>query len=200
MTLVSHIETAGKFTVQQIPCHYYHEPVNLSVPSSGVLHTWEGTDWDGVVKEFKVKFAPHFIVGHKNGVAAIAQLIPVGWMGAALRGHNNMAIVQIEMAGFSKTTPWLPEPDLLDALCSLMVACNTTWGIPLSHPWPDDDWGKAGPNPHRSAGIFGKTAGWYGHQDMPFPDVHWDVGHMQWSKVFEKCKVMTTPPPATPVT
>jgi hypothetical protein len=52
-------------------------------------------------------------------------------------------------------------------------------GIPLVHPFPDGDFGLAGSsrrNTHRKAGKFGKIAGWYGHGDMPDPDVHWDPG------------------------
>jgi hypothetical protein len=98
-----------------------------------------------------------------------------------------MALVQIEFVGFSEETPWLPEPQTLDALCSLMNVCNSEWGIPLSHPWDDSDWGRAGDNAHRHSGKFGRIPGWYGHQDMPPPDQHWDPGCLLWSEVFKRC-------------
>jgi hypothetical protein len=78
----------------------------------------------------------------------------------------------------------------LDALASLMNVCWHEWGIPLVHPFPDGDFGLAGSsrrNTHRRAGKFGKIAGWYGHGDMPDPDVHWDPGALEWSKVFLHC-------------
>jgi hypothetical protein len=75
----------------------------------------------------------------------------VGTIGAALVTHNNQVIVQIEMVGFSKKTPWLPDDETTAALASLMAACNDEYGIPLDHPWADGDFGKAGDNPHRSS-------------------------------------------------
>jgi hypothetical protein len=101
-----------------------------------------------------------------------------------------MAIVQIEFAGYSEEQLWLPEPPTLDALCSLMNVCQREWGIPLEHPWPDGDFGLAGSsirNTHRRSGKFGHIAGWYGHGDLPDPDVHWDPGALEWSKVFARC-------------
>ena len=51
-----------------------------------------------------------------------------------------------------------------------MVVCEKEWGIPLTHPWADGDYGRAGDNPHRHAGKFGKVAGWFAHGDMPPPE------------------------------
>jgi len=120
----------------------------------------------------------------------IAQLVQVGTIGAALVTHNNQAIVQIEMVGFSKETPWVPDDDTAAALASLMATCASEYGIPLSHPWPDGDFGKAGNNPHRSSGKFGRIAGWYGHGDCPSPDTHWDPGNLKWSVIFDMAKQM----------
>jgi hypothetical protein len=53
-------------------------------------------------------------------------------MAASTRAHDNMVLVQIEMIGFSKETPWLPDSGTLDALASLMNVCESEWGIPLS--------------------------------------------------------------------
>jgi hypothetical protein len=182
------IDKAGGFPVIQIPCPHYTNPVRLEVPRTGVLHTTEG-GWRGSFGVFRTHFAPHFMLGmnEQEKKVQIAQLVPVGLMAASTRAHDNMVLVQIEMIGFSKETPWLPDSGTLDALASLMNVCEAEWGIPLSHPWEDGDYGRAGDNPHRHAGKFGKVAGWYGHADMPPPDVHWDPGNLQWSKVFERC-------------
>jgi hypothetical protein len=127
----------------------------------------------------------------------IGQYLPVGVSGHSCRGHNDDVLVQIEMIGFAEETKWLPgktkrnpHPETLDALCSLMNVCWHQFGIPLTHPFPDGDFGLAGSsrrNTHRKAGKFGKIAGWYGHGDMPDPDVHWDPGALEWSKVFLHC-------------
>ena len=110
----------------------------------------------------------------------------IGTIGASIKAHNNKAIVQIEMIGFSQTKPWLPDEDTLMALASLMAVCEKEYGIPLSHPWPDGDFGKAGDNPHRSSGKFGTVPGWFGHCDCPSPDTHWDPGNLRWSEVLTR--------------
>lgn len=197
------IDKAGAFPVTQVPVRHLSELVNMGSPRCGVLHTTEGHFADGKAILTK-RYAPHFMLGfnEQSKKAEILQFVPVGFIGAALKKHNDLAIVQIEMVGFSEETAWLPgttaknpHPQTLEALCSLMLVCQNEWGIPLSHPWPDDDWGKAGFNtPHRASGKFGNTAGWFGHQDVPLND-HWDVGHMQWSKVFARCAELAASAP-----
>jgi hypothetical protein len=185
------IDRAGKFKVAHLPCPHSNQPVLHGIPRTGVLHTTEG-GWRGAFGVFRTHYAPHFLVGydeHKN--PSIAQLIPVGIMASTTRAHNNMAIVQIEFAGYSEEKLWLPDPPTLDALCSLMNVCQREWGIPLEHPWEDGDFGLAGSsirNSHRRSGKFGHIAGWYGHGDLPDPDVHWDPGALEWSKVFAQCE------------
>ncbi|MGO9008075.1 MAG: N-acetylmuramoyl-L-alanine amidase [Beijerinckiaceae bacterium] len=182
--MLTHISQAGPHKVQQIDCPHFSTPANLHAPRAGVLHTTEG-GFAGSMSVFNRHFAPHFIVGlNAGGKPEIAQLVPVGVIGAALVTHNNKALVQIEMVGFAKETPWLPDAATLDALAALMLVCRSEWGIPLSHPWPDGDYGRAGHNPHRTSGKFGAVAGWFGHADVPDPDTHWDPGNLEWSKIF----------------
>jgi hypothetical protein len=193
------ITKAGDYTVERLTdIPQYDEDVDLTAPRAGVLHTTEG-GWAGSDSVFEHHYAPHFMVGMDGDVVRIAQLVPVGRIGAACRAHNNKAIVQIEMIGYSKETLWQPDVETAKALAALMVVCRDEWGIPLSHPWPESDWGRAGHNPHRSSGKFGKVAGWFGHADMPDPDVHWDPGHLDWDWIFsltEGAHEMTTPNPA----
>jgi len=118
----------------------------------------------------------------------IAQFVQVGTIGAALKAQNNQAIIQIEMIGFSKEKPWLPGEETAAALASLMAVCANEYGIPLVHPWPDGDFGKAGSNHHRSSGKYGKIAGWYDHGDCPSPDTHWDPGNLEWSVILDHAK------------
>lgn len=180
------IDTAGKFAVEHIPCPHFNQPVNLAGPRTGVIHTTEG-HWDDGLAVFKQHFAPHFLVG----AGRIAQLVQIGGIGAALVHHNPDAIVQIEVVGFSKQELWMPDEPTSQALAALMAVCQREYGIPLTHPWADGDYGLYGDNPHRHAGKWGVIAGWYGHGDVPSPDAHWDPGALQWSKLFALANGMT---------
>jgi hypothetical protein len=192
------IDKAGAFKVSKLPAPVYREAVNLDFPRTGVLHTTEG-GWRGAFGILSTHYSPHFMLGwnETHSRAEIGQYLPVGVSGHSCRGHNDDVLVQIELIGFAEETKWLPgqtkrnpHPETLDALCSLMNVCWHEWGIPLVHPFKDGDFGLAGSsrrNTHRKAGKFGKIAGWYGHGDMPDPDVHWDPGALEWSKVFLHC-------------
>lgn len=192
------IDRAGKFPVTKLRAPHYQRPVNLSFPRTGVLHTTEG-GWRGSFGILSTHFSPHFMLGLNESTkrVEIGQYIPVGLMGYSLRGNDENVIVQIEMIGFAEETLWLPgktkknpTAETLEALCALMNVCWTEWGVPLTHPWLDGDFGLAGSsrrNKHRKSGYFGRVAGWYGHGDVPDPDVHWDPGALEWSKVFARC-------------
>ena len=187
------LEQAGKFPIIHIGgIPHFNQGVVLNAPRTGVLHTTEG-GWAGSLAIFKQHFAPHFMLGFDADAqkVRIAQLVQIGTIGAALKAHNDQAIVQIEMIGFSKEQPWLPDDETLAALASLMAVCADEYGIPLEHPWPDGDFGKSGKNPHRSSGKYGKVPGWYGHGDCPSPDTHWDPGNLKWSEVLGMAKHMT---------
>jgi hypothetical protein len=185
------ITQAGKFPVRQVSVHHSEERVPLDKPRTGVLHTTEG-HWQDGFNILSSHYSPHFMLGYREATkkVEIVQFVPINFIGAALKagGHHNAdAIVQIEMVGFSDEKLWLPEQDTLDALCSLFNVCEYEWGIPLSHPWPDGDYGMAGfHTKHRGSGKFGKVAGWFGHGDVPDND-HWDPGNLRWSKVFARC-------------
>ena len=201
------LDQAGKFPVEPIPCPHFSQPVDLDAPRTGVLHTTEGPTVEGALAIFRQHYAPHFLVGldaHRQ--VRVLQLVQVGTIGAALVTHNWLAIVQVEMVGFSKETLWRPDDGTAEALASLMAVCKREYGIPLAHPWADGDFGRAGDNPHRHAGKFGVAAGWYAHGDCPSPDTHWDVGALEWSSLLDRASAMTdilnapawAPPPPPP--
>jgi hypothetical protein len=184
------LDQAGKFPIAHIGgIPHFNVPVLLDAPRTGVLHTTEG-GWASSFAIFKQHFAPHFMLGFDADAqkVRIAQLVQVGTIGAALKAHNNQAIVQIEMIGFSQKQPWLPDDETVEALASVMAVCLHEYGIPLHRPWPDGDFGKAGDNPHRSSGKYGTEAGWFGHGDCPSPDTHWDPGNMKWSVVLARAR------------
>jgi len=178
------IDHAGPYPVEQVTYHPASALVDLDAPRAGVLHTTEG-GWAGSESVLLHRhFAPHFMLGLDKGKIHIVQFVPIGHIGTACRAHNNKAIVQIEMIGFAKEELWRPDEETSKALAALMVVCRDEWGIPLSRPWKDGDYGRAGDNPHRHAGKFGEVAGWYGHADMLQPDAHWDPGNLEWSYIF----------------
>jgi Putative peptidoglycan binding domain/N-acetylmuramoyl-L-alanine amidase len=178
---------AGDFTVEPIGgIPHFAQSVLADSPRAGVLHTTEGSTIEGAMSVFKTHFAPHFALGKSaSGRVVVYQLVPIGFIGAALVTHNDLAIVQVEMVGFSKETAWFPDDETAAALAGLMAACRDEYGIPLWRPWADGVYGMAtASDPHRNAGQFGKDAGWFGHGDVPAPDSHWDPGAFQWSRVF----------------
>ena len=193
MSLNPYVKQAGPYLVNQVPCPHFQMMVNLRAPRAGVLHTTEGSTTEGAEGVFHHHFAPHFTVGPDHlGKVKIDQLVPIGFIGAALEAHNELALVQIEVVGFSKAIPWFFDASTANALANLLVVLERDYGIPLSHPWGDDDWAAAGPNAHRNSRKFGGVAGWFGHQDIP-NNSHWDPGHLQWSRLFALAKTLKTP-------
>ncbi len=198
------LDKAGRFAVEHIGgIPHFNQPVDLDAPRTGVLHTTEG-GWAGSLAVFKQHYAPHFLIGidQSLGRVRIAQLVQIGTIGAALVTHNWLAIVQVEMIGYSKETLWRPDDETSEALAALMAVCKAEYGIPLSHPWPNDNFGRAGMNAHRSSGKFGHVAGWYGHGDCPSPDSHWDPGNLDYDRMFALASAMPeasgSPSPAPP--
>lgn len=174
----------GKYAIEKLPCPHPNANVDLSSPPAGVEHTTEG-GWDGSLAVFRQHFAPHFLVGPGR----IAQLVPLGFMAAALENAaggaetNRWARVQIETVGFSKQTPYSFDPKTTDALASLLATLKVEAGIPLTRPYPD-----ALPPPpwatthfaRRRDGRWGKTPGWFGHIEIP-ENSHWDPGALRWA-------------------
>ena len=193
-----YLDSVGRFTVEQIPCPHFSQPVNLAGARTGVIHTTEGPHIDDALSVFKQHFAPHFLVGPGR----ILQLVQVGTIGAALVHHNPDAIVQIEVVGYSKQTPWIFDDATLEPLAALLAVIKAEYAVPLAHPWPDGEYGLHGDNPHRHAGKWGVEPGWYGHGDVPQPDEHWDPGALQWSKLFAASGALpdATSPAWTPPT
>ncbi len=189
---------AGKFDIEHIGgIPHFNQAVDLNAPRAGILHTTEG-GWAGSLSIFKQRYAPHFMLGYcaDQRKVRIVQLVQIGTIGAALRTHNWLAIVQVEMIGYSKEQLWMPDDETAEALASLMAVCEQEYGIPLSRPWPDGVYGMArASDPHRSEHPLGTVAGWYGHGDCPAPDSHWDPGDLAWSEIFAMAKAIEVGPP-----
>jgi hypothetical protein len=187
------LDKAGRFPIDNVGgIPHFAQAADTDAPRTGVLHTTEGCSIEGALAVFKQHYAPQFLLGRDAaGKVRILQLVQVGSIGAALVSHNALAIIQVEMVGFSKETLWRPDDDTAEAVASLMAVCKAEYGVPLTRPWADGTYGMArATDPHRNGGQFGKIAGWYGHGDVPAPDSHWDPGALEWSHLFALAAAM----------
>lgn len=190
---------AGKYRVEKMPMPHPVGRVDLMRPPAGVTHTIEGSLESGI-GVFRKHYAPTFGVGPGR----IVQFVPFGYMTAALENDygggetNRWARVQIEIAGFSKDTTWLPAASTLDPLAALMAALVKAQGIPLTRPYPDALPSKPWATElfrRRHDGKWGKTAGWFGHIEIP-ENAHWDPGALDWSALLKLATAKL--PKATP--
>jgi len=178
---------AGKFRVEHYPCPNPGASVDLAAPPKGILHTIEGSLESGLAV-FRQHYAPTFTLGRdQRGKVRILQLVPLGTMGAALEHSGNVETnsvcrVQIEIAGFSKHTLWLPDAGTVMALGALMKTLESVAQIPLRH------------SPiNRNVLGWEKLAGWFGHADVP-QNTHWDAGRIDYKALFA---VANDPPAPT---
>lgn len=176
------LKKAGAFRVEHMPCPRPGSPVDLDAPPKGVLHTIEGSLESGLAV-FRRHYAPTFTVGRdRKGNVRILQHIPLGEMAAALVNAsggvetNRVVRVQIEIAGFSKHQPWLPDAGVQAALASLMATLEGAAGIPLTHR-----------NIARNPLKWRHLSGWFGHADVP-ENTHWDPGELKWASLLTLAK------------
>ena len=180
--------TIGGRKIEHIPCPNPGVAVDLRAPAVGVMHTIEGNLESGM-SVFRRHFAPHFTLDGQQTI----QLVPLGVIGAALENHpggvetNLIVRAQIEVAGSSSTKSWLPDDATTEALADLVATLARAAEIPLERPFPDE----MPPLPwavetfsRRTAGDWGKTAGWFGHVEVP-ENKHWDPGALQWTQLLD---------------
>ncbi len=183
---------AIKYHVEHVAVPYLTSHVDRSKPPAGVMHTTEGS-FDSALKEFKTKFAPHFLVGKGR----IIQFCPLGKAAHALEHHkgtvetNLWARVQIEVAAKSKLALWQPDNETFDTLASLLAMVSDAANIPLRRLWPDVlakkvVWATAS-NPRRRQNVWGKEAGWFGHIEVP-GNSHWDPGSLNYTALFTRAQ------------
>jgi hypothetical protein len=178
--------TLGGRQIEHIPCPHPSVPVDLDAPPVGVLHTIEGSLGSGL-SVFQNRNAPHFTLDDRR----IVQMVPLGMIGCSLGNSpggvetNCLVRAQIELAGKSDKNSWLPDEPTTAALADLLATLERAAEIPLSRPFEE----KMPPLPwattkfsRRAAGKWGKTAGWFGHCEVPEND-HWDPGALQWGKL-----------------
>jgi hypothetical protein len=191
---------AAGHKVEHMPMPHPAERVDMRVHPQGVMHTIEGSLESGLAV-FRQHYSPTFTVGPGR----IIQHIPLGFIAAALEHTRNpptngWARVQIEVAGHSRTTRWLPDAKTLNSLAHLLATLSLApTNIPLTRPFvdimPPQPW--ATPTfSRRLAGHWGTTAGWYGHVEIP-ENSHWDPGALNWSILLRQAEVirkMTTKP------
>jgi hypothetical protein len=182
------LSSAGAYVVEPVAAPRLHMRVDLGRPPAGIGHTTE-CSFEGAVRAFRRHYAPHFLVGRdRSGTVRILQFVPLGEAAATtrnLRGGvetNRWARAQIEVAAYSKESPWSPDKEVLAALGALLEELEDAAGIPLSRPFPDlgsrDEAGA-----RRASGKWGSEAGWFNHAEVPEND-HWDMGGFEWARAF----------------
>jgi hypothetical protein len=188
------LDKALKVPVERVAVSYLTHHVNLTKPPVGVMHTTE-VSFDAALKEFKTKFAPHFLVGKGR----IIQFAPLGIMSHALEHKkgtvetNRWARVQIEIAAKSQLALWRPEDVTFDTLASLVAVLEDAAKIPMTRLWPDllDKkvvWAKES-NPRRTQNVWGHKAGWFGHIEVP-GNSHWDPGSLNYTALFARARAL----------
>lgn len=186
---------AGPYRIEHYPCPHSNRQVDLSV-REGVLHTIEGSLESGM-NVFRQHYAPHFVPGiDRRNRVKIYQCVPLGYMAGTLVNleggveTNFEAEVQVELAGYSKKIPWLPVPQLADALAELFVVLKHVCDIPLARPFPNnpgpEPWATA-MYPRRRTGKWGRVAGWFMHMEVP-ENKHWDAGYFNWDAFMARCR------------
>ena len=186
--------TVGGRKIEHLPCPSPGGAVDISAPPAGVLHTIEGRLESGI-GVFRQHFAPHFTLDGQQ----IVQLLPLGVFACACENRaggvetNRLARAQIEVAGHSNTKPWLPDPATTEALADLLATLEHVAGIPLRRPFPDampgQPWATTSFS-RRNVGKWGRTAGWFGHIDLP-ENEHWDPGAFQWKRVLAAARAIS---------
>jgi hypothetical protein len=188
------LSSACGVKVEHVPCPHPGAKVDLSAPPAGIGHTIEGS-LEGGLAVFKQHFAPTFSVGGRR----ILQHIPLGFMAAAVEHTRNpptngWARVQIELAGHSQESLWLPDASSLETFCRLLAALSmpNVAGIPLVRPFPTPlpsrTWAIE-TNPRRLSGKWGREAGWFMHLEIP-ENSHWDMGNLNWPKVLGRAQTI----------
>ncbi len=175
--------------IEHIPCPHPGVPVDTAAPAAGVLHTIEGSLGSGL-SVFQRHFAPHFALDGRR----IIQLIPLGMIGCACENRaggietNRLVRAQVEVAGNSQQKSWLPDGETSEALSDLMATLERAVEIPLTRPFEDEmpslPWATVEFS-RRGAGKWGKTAGWFGHVEVP-ENEHWDPGGLQWNTLLSR--------------
>jgi hypothetical protein len=183
--------TLGGRKIEHLPCPNPNVAIDMSKPPAGVLHTIEG-GIDAGLAVFQHHFAPHFALDGQR----IVQLVPLGMLACALENRpggvetNSVVRAQIEVAGKSQESPWVPDGPEFESLADLLATLSKVADIPLERPFSD----KLPPPPwattsfaRRTSGKFGTTPGWFGHIEVP-ENEHWDPGQLEWSKLITRAE------------
>lgn len=179
------------------------QSVTLSSPPKAVAHTTEG-GWEPSINVYRSSMsAPTFQVGRDGPVKGplgarfidggrlrLAQFMPIGEMALSLRHigdpeTNRIARVQVEIVGFRKLEPWLPDdPALVELLAALMSEIKRVADVPLHR----------GGDGTRSVARWVSNSGWFGHNEVPAGNDHTDPGALKYDVLFRKAQGSTPTP------
>jgi hypothetical protein len=166
-------------------------------PYNIIWHTTEGSTIAGALATLGHNGDPSTIV---IGEGRIIQLRPLTAQAAALHDPMNAHAFQIEICGFSKTTPWLPDDDTVNALAAITAYLSQNFNVPLVAPydWPDDcsdmpmPWAANNKRRNQAQDAYPDPQGVWMHLEIPNqgPTWHWDAGALQRSVILEKAKAL----------
>ena len=189
------------FVVRQMPIGgAIHIP--LVKPISGVLHTTEGSTAESAAQTFHQNGdPPHFAIDSSS----IIQFRPLNEIAMALRhspaanvfkGRTNAHAVQIEIAGFSKQSLWLPDKETVARLAAVMAYASKFHDIPLVVPndWQDNcsdmplPWAARNSRRKWAESNWPNVRGWWMHLEIPGqgPSWHWDCGAIKRTVLIQK--------------
>jgi hypothetical protein len=180
----------SSFEVERVDLKGFdHQPLTVSRPNL-ILHTTEADDLGE--RYFNWDYPPQFAVGDHR----IVQFFPVDCRGYSV-DTQDLRSMQIEITGRSKLQNWLPRDHALNPLVALMAflhekkVVKTALKRPADWPIHVDYRGGCVPASdcyyRRLAGLWPRTAGVYGHLEIP-DDEHWDPGGLDYPKLFAKIR------------
>lgn len=151
-------------------------PANWHGKPRLVQHTTEGS-FESALLVLQRANTPTFLAGRdKTGKLRAVQMLDIGRTAGCLEHPegtpetNRACVAQIELAGFSQRSKWLPDGGVVDLLANLYAALHSDWGLPLEHVAAK-----------RSRAVWEARAGVYGHADVPDqPSGHWDPGALDY--------------------
>jgi hypothetical protein len=142
------------------------------------LHT---TQTQGYVED--LRFPSEFQVGEN----VIGQHKPLWARGSAVDEHDD-DLLQIEIVGFSRLDPWLPEPESLFPLVALLALLHRRGFVATALKRPDRWPVRLDRLPAAVDTYCRRRAVWddlfvYGHVEIP-GDEHWDPGSLDHPALF----------------
>ena len=165
----------------RIPVKHFPQPPYERRQRNNPLLCLHTTETSGYVEQ--LRFPSEFQVG--EGV--IGQHRPLWARGSAVDEHDH-DLLQIEIVGFSRLDPWMPEPSSLWPLVALMALLHRRGFVRTALRRPDRWPLRLDRLPAAVESYYRRWEVWdapyvYGHVEIP-GDEHWDPGSLEYPALF----------------